>query len=62
MNENTENTKSVKYTYSLAMRVILDMITKDIRHYELEELPYDKENHKIGYLFTREVIDYEDFE
>jgi hypothetical protein len=52
--------ESAKFTGRLAKNIILDMIKKDIESYDVEELPFDKENHKTRYVFTKEDINYDD--
>jgi hypothetical protein len=54
-----EDIKGVKYTGRLAKNVILDMITKDVELYDIEELPFDTKNHIRTYIITKEEENYE---
>jgi hypothetical protein len=51
--------KDVKYLGRLAKNIIIDMISKDIKLYNIEALPFDKKNHITAYIITKKEPDYD---
>ena len=52
--------KSVKIKSSWARKIILSMITDNIKDCDIEELPYDKKNHTHTYKITIKGKNYDD--
>jgi hypothetical protein len=57
-----EDKKVITYTGSLAKKLILDMITKDIELCDLMELTSNADIHVTTYIIKKKEINYEEFE